>query len=287
MAKFELYAPTLKKWEGGWSNNPADKGGPTMMGVTLNTYRQYFGKNKTANDLRNISNAEWTKIMKTYWDNCRADEIKNQSVAELIVDWHINAGTQPLKQIQGILGVVQDGIFGPKTIAAINSFNQECLHCKIKKARKAYYENVVRKTPSQAVFLKGWYNRADSFVFKCLIALVFLLASCSPKVIETTKIEYRDKVEYRDRIERDTIYESVREKEYIKGDTIYLETTKYVYKEIIRTDTAYVSRVDSIPYEVSVPVYIEKPFKTRHKILMSLGVFAIIVTAGIAWAKVR
>ena len=30
--------PFIIRWEGGFSNNPLDKGGPTMKGVTLKTY---------------------------------------------------------------------------------------------------------------------------------------------------------------------------------------------------------------------------------------------------------
>jgi hypothetical protein len=83
----EGFKKILLENEGGWSNNPNDKGGCTMAGVTIGTYRQYYGANKTCNDLKNISDAQWNKIMRTYWDAWRADEINNKSIAYLLVDW--------------------------------------------------------------------------------------------------------------------------------------------------------------------------------------------------------
>ena len=166
MADFSLYAPKLKKLEGGFVNHPADKGGATNCGVTLTVFRAFFGKDKEVGDLRRMTDSQWTTIMKSYWDRCGADSMRNQSVAEIIVDWHINSGYPPLKKVQEILGVTQDGIFGPKTMAAINSFDQECLHCRIRRARRSYYEAIVRKAPSQAAFLKGWYNRIDIFKYE-------------------------------------------------------------------------------------------------------------------------
>ena len=166
MANFDTYAPKLMRLEGGYVNNPSDKGGPTNKGVTLTTFRVYFGKERTISDLRNMTDSQWKVIMKPYWDRCKGDEIRNQSVAEIIVDWHINSGYQPLKKVQGILGVEQDGIFGSKTLAAINGADQECLHCKVKRARRAFYENLVKSNPSQSVFLKGWNNRIESFTYQ-------------------------------------------------------------------------------------------------------------------------
>jgi len=166
MADFSRYAPKLKRLEGGFVNNPNDKGGATNCGVTLFTFRSFFGKDKTVDDLRRMTSSQWTKVMKSYWTTCKADEIRNQSVAEMIVDWHINAGRNPLKTIQEIIGTTPDGQFGPMTIGAINAMEQRCLHCKIRSARITYYENLVRKTPSQAVFLKGWLNRVNEFQYQ-------------------------------------------------------------------------------------------------------------------------
>lgn len=114
--------PHIKKWEGGWSNRPTDKGGPTMMGVTLATFRQYFGAEKTIADLRNITEDQWMYIFKNkFWDRMQADKIQNQSLAELCVDMLWMSGQiTAIKKIQRTLGCTVDGIVGPKTLAALN-----------------------------------------------------------------------------------------------------------------------------------------------------------------------
>ena len=165
MADFERYAPILKRLEGGFVNNPADKGGATNMGVTLATYRAIFGKNKTIYDLKNITDAEWSQIMKVYWNAVKGDQINNQSIANLVADWNVNSGTTGRKAIQKALGLYADGIFGQKTLAALNAEPQKCVFCKIKAAREQFYTSIVQKTPSQAVFLKGWLNRLNQFEY--------------------------------------------------------------------------------------------------------------------------
>ena len=166
MARFDLYAPKLRKYEGGFVNHPADPGGATNAGVTLATYRKYFGKDKTVEDLKRMTNAEWTTIMKKgYWDVCGADYIENQSVAELIVDWVVNCGPGVLRKVQAIVGTTVDGKVGPKTLICINNFTQKCLHCRVKEARIQYYNRIVVSSPAKEVFLKGWLNRTNDFEY--------------------------------------------------------------------------------------------------------------------------
>ena len=166
MADFDIYAPTLKKVEGGFVNNKKDPGGATMSGVTLSTYRKWYGADKTVRDLKAIPYNEWKAIMKGgYWDIAKCDEYVNQSVAEIVADWCVNSGVKVLKNVQKIVGVVQDGIIGPKSLAAINSRDQKDLHQKIFSARMKYYEDIVKKKPSQAIFLRGWMNRLANFTY--------------------------------------------------------------------------------------------------------------------------
>ena len=166
MADFSKYAPKLLQFEGGYVYHPLDQGGPTCKGVTLRTYQQYFGSHKTAEDLKNISYGEWKEIMKKgYWDKCRADEIDNQSVAEIIADWCVNSGQTGIRKTQDVLGVKPDGIVGPKTLSAIKSANPKELHERLWQARYQFYHSLVKKNPSQKVFLKGWLNRLEHFKY--------------------------------------------------------------------------------------------------------------------------
>ena len=171
MAKSNIMIPFIKRWEGGWANDPDDRGGATMMGVTINTYKAYCAKTgrpvPTADDLRMISETEWRDIFKTlYWDKWRADLIIDQSIAHILVDWVWASGNYGISIPQRLLGVPVDSIVGPKTLSALNSYpNQRELFHKIMAARKQYIEDICIKTPTNAKFKKGWLNRLDSILY--------------------------------------------------------------------------------------------------------------------------
>lgn len=150
-----------------YCNNPNDKGGPTFAGITLSTYRQYYGRHMSIEDLKHMAYHEWRAIFKTgYWDVMQADKIENQSIADLCVDWLVNSGVGKVRNIQRVLGVQADGVVGPKTLAAINDTPcPMCLHTKIKEARETYYRQIVTSDRSQSVFLMGWLNRLGLFNF--------------------------------------------------------------------------------------------------------------------------
>ena len=168
MASHKELIPLIKRLEGGYVNHPLDKGGCTNSGITISAYRYAFGKSKTCEDLKNMKDEEWEYIFKTnYWDRFRADEINNQSVANICVDYVWASGVYGIKYIQQILGVTADGIVGKKTLAALNGYkNQKQLFEKIWARRKYHFETIVKRNPSQKVFLRGWLRRLDAFKYK-------------------------------------------------------------------------------------------------------------------------
>lgn len=165
MAEFSLYIPKLRKLEGGWSDDPCDPGGATMCGVTLNTYRCFYGQHRTKEELRNISEGEWRHIMKSYWDRCKADQIRNQSIAELFVDWHVNAGANAIRRVQRAFGLKADGIVGKATLGALNGENEKVVFDRVQSSRVSYYNKLVTTDPAKKKFLRGWLDRTYSFKF--------------------------------------------------------------------------------------------------------------------------
>lgn len=165
MANIKDFLPKLLKLEGGYVNHPNDKGGCTNKGVTLPVFKNYFGETKNCNDLKNITEEQAEKIYKQgYWDVCMADNIQCPQVAYLIVDWAVNSGTKTaIKGVQKIVGTKPDGVMGPITLKAINDYPSKELFDEIKKNRKEFYENIVKKNPSQKCFIKGWFNRIDDY----------------------------------------------------------------------------------------------------------------------------
>lgn len=82
------------------------------------------------------------------------------------------------------------------------------------------------------------------------ILLLSLLMGCKTKYVPVETI--RTEKEYIDRWQRDSVY--LHDSVWIekKGDTLWLEKYKTVYKEIIRRDSVFL--IDSIRIEVPYPV---------------------------------
>ena len=185
MATIDKFIPILFRWETGitvkdgealdkaylraakkgFANDPDDRGGATMVGVTIGTYRSYCRykgwKTPSVNDLKNLPYKVWRDIVYTFfWSKWKGDMIEDQATANMIIDWVWASGAATIKKVQAMLGVTADGIVGPKTIAAVNT--QKDIRDRVYQARKAHFEAIVRKNPSQKKFLKGWMNRVNS-----------------------------------------------------------------------------------------------------------------------------
>ena len=169
MAKAEILRPFVLSWEGGFSNVSGDKGGATMKGITIATFRSVYGQGKTVTDLKNITDEQWLYIFrKYYWDKWRADEIKSQSIANLLVDWYWMSGAYGIKIPQYMLGLSADGIVGPKTLGAINGYpNERELFNRLWKEREAYFKRIGVKT--QKKFLDGWLRRLNGIKYGMLV----------------------------------------------------------------------------------------------------------------------
>lgn len=173
-SKIEKLAPIVAKWEGGFVNDPIDKGGATNMGVTVGAWKQ-LGYDKNGDglinnaDMKLLSKDDFKFVLRKYWDKWQADKIKNQSIANILVDWYWGSGKWGIVIPQrDILGVPADGLVGEKTIAKLNEMidkDAEDLFEKIYAARVKFLDNIVKNNLSQKRFIKGWKNRLADFKF--------------------------------------------------------------------------------------------------------------------------
>lgn len=183
MANIALLVPIIQKWEGGYVFDPDDPGGHTFMGITLKTWKK-AGYDKTgdgtinADDLRLVTYEEMiTAILKPYyWDVWQADHIRNQSIANLLVDWIWCSGARTIVIVQHILELKTDGIVGNKTLWAINNYPEPYeLHKLIKAARIYYIDSICEQRPVLSKFKRGWKNRIADFVYSPMVLLCLLI----------------------------------------------------------------------------------------------------------------
>ncbi|HLI93146.1 MAG TPA: glycosyl hydrolase 108 family protein [Puia sp.] len=185
MADFKLFWPLLSENEGYYANDPADSGGETWRGISRNNYPGWsgwaiidsykkgsaFAGAHEANTLLKPDATLEAKVIAFYkssqWDVIQADAMQNQSIANFLADWGVNAGMSvPIKHVQRILGLDVDGKVGPHTLAALNSASGPDLFKKLQADREQFYMDVVTVHPDNRKFLTTWLKRNASFSYQ-------------------------------------------------------------------------------------------------------------------------
>ena len=108
-------------------------------------------------------------MRKNFWNKWQADAIKDQSIANCLVDWVWASGAYGIRIPQVKLGVLADGVVGPKTIAALNKQDPKEFFTWLKERRKLYILRFVQNQPAQKKFLKGWLRRLDGIKYGSLV----------------------------------------------------------------------------------------------------------------------
>ena len=155
-SRFDACMPFIFKAEGGYSDNPADPGGPTNFGITLATLRAYEGDpNLTADDVKTLTPAMAKEIYRTaYWNRMQCGALPAGLDLE-VFDFGVNSGpSESVKTLQRLVGVTQDGSIGPITLAAVGQFNVGDLIGRFAQARLAFYQSL-----NMPEFEQGWATR--------------------------------------------------------------------------------------------------------------------------------
>jgi lysozyme family protein len=175
MAQFQTAYDIVRKHEGGFQKMPEDSGNynsrqqlvGTNWGINAQVYENYLKRPPTEQDMRAMPRYIALAIFKQlYWDRVKGDEIRDQQVANILFDGHVNHGRWGIQMMQGVLGLSRDGIVGSMTLSAINRTNPFNLFAAYKKARVAGYHDLVRRRPKDQRFLRGWLIRINSFIYQ-------------------------------------------------------------------------------------------------------------------------
>ena len=147
------------KHEGGYVNHPSDPGGMTNLGVTKKVWEDWVGHPVTEKDMRELTPALVGPMYEMkYWRTSYCEKLP-RGLDLLVFSMAVNAGSgRSVKLLQDAIGVVADGVIGPKTMAKINEANVEALIDKFSEARTAFYKGL----KTFPVFGKGWLNRTNT-----------------------------------------------------------------------------------------------------------------------------
>ena len=166
LTESQIIAEIIKR-EGGYVDHPADKGGPTNFGVTLNKLREWRGvQSLTANDVRMMRRGEAEAIyLHDYIQRPGFHLIPDERLRHHVIDFGVNSGPgRAARKLQRVVGADQDGVIGPQTLNAIRRMGASKVNNLLMAERIKFLGRIVDGDHSQAAFLNGWLNRALEFM---------------------------------------------------------------------------------------------------------------------------
>lgn len=128
----------IMRWEGGVSNDKADRGGLTKFGISEKSHPGVNILGLTQQDAHDI-------YLYEYWRGAGCDKMSWPS-SLIIFDLAVNSGVDVAKLAAKTYGENPD---------------------KLIKYRRDRYEKIVQKNPIQKKFLNGWMNRINDLQKVC------------------------------------------------------------------------------------------------------------------------
>lgn len=149
---FDQAFDVLLKHEGGFVDHKDDPGGATRYGITEAVAREvgYRG------DMRDLPIALAARIYRErYWDAVKAEQLP-AAVRYVVFDAAVNSGVgQAARWLQRAVGVRDDGVIGPQTLAAVAQHNPEALVRRFLSQRLRFMSGLA----NWPAFGRGWARR--------------------------------------------------------------------------------------------------------------------------------
>lgn len=164
--------------EGGFTNNPADRGGPTNLGITLEKLGEWKGKPVSIDDIRYLPEEIAREIYRhDFIEKPGFLAIDDLNLFDLVVDSAVNHGPErAAKFLQEALHVESDGDIGPKTLMVLSRSWTPQVYRDVVAARLRFYGRLISRDrddadkdglPDASEFASGWLNRLAEFVVRC------------------------------------------------------------------------------------------------------------------------
>lgn len=168
---FDKIHKFVTRWEGGYVDDPSDRGGATNFGVSLRFLKGLPIEDADINgdgvvdkrDIRDLTKDDAKRLLKKYfWDDMRLDNLETikPRLAACCYNFAMNMGVGTARKLaQLAVGTTADGAWGPKTWKAFYECDDKTAAIQMCKLARARYERIVQNNPSQAKFLRGWLSR--------------------------------------------------------------------------------------------------------------------------------
>lgn len=164
MKTFEFALALVLKHEGGHVNDKRDPGGETNLGISDRRDGRIDGMADVDGDgLPDVRIANLTAVQaaviyrRDYWDACKCDQLP-APLAVFLFDTAVNCGNRAaVRMLQRALGVKDDGVIGPVTIAMCKAADAQKAAVRFADARMNHY----RSLPTFGVYGKGWTRRVQ------------------------------------------------------------------------------------------------------------------------------
>ena len=161
-ANFDASFARIIKSEGGYVNDPADRGGETNLGVTIGAWGAYLGRAIQPGEMKALTQETVKPFYKSmYWDKVKGDDLP-LGVDYAVFDFAVNAGvSRAAKFLQRAVGAVDDGTIGSGTLGRVAKTGPAALLKNFADQKQRFYNGLATTNPSQQKFLKGWLARVD------------------------------------------------------------------------------------------------------------------------------
>lgn len=148
MRTFEYYIERVLEAEGGYVNHPNDPGGETNWGISKRSYPNV--------DIKRLTREQAIEIYRRdFWNRVQGNELP-PALAFQALDAAINSGIgNAVRFLQRAVGVADDGIIGPITLARVRSYDEWDVTALYIAERLEF----MTKLNTWATFGKGWSRR--------------------------------------------------------------------------------------------------------------------------------
>ncbi len=188
MADYQKALALVLQHEGGYANDPVDRGGETYRGIARRVHPQWAGWRRVDAQRGTpgfpavldrdgvLQRAVADFYRANYWAPIKGDQLDDDAVAQELFDTAVNMGVRrAVRFFQEALNLLNrnqknyadltvDGWLGDKSLAALGAYlksdrNTHYLLKLLNALQAMHYIEIMRNDPTQERFTRGWLSR--------------------------------------------------------------------------------------------------------------------------------